>query len=154
MIEIALEGEIEKPLENMQEEIQFHTQGRQYGAVEVRFVTEKTVVAHGTATLKADDQALLPTYLGRRIVRLRIGKIPQEIEEEWLVTVILSEVKEDMKVILGNKDTTVGWWGYGLELFLHITERDFKKLPEVIELPENVRLNIVIKRAHQKNMPL
>lgn len=43
--------------------------------------------------LKDKKWALLPTYLGRITAMLRIGNIPHEIEEEWLVVVVLSEIK-------------------------------------------------------------
>lgn len=42
----------------------FYTIRKGYGPIEVRFANEEGAVACTTMTLKAEEWALLPTYLG------------------------------------------------------------------------------------------
>lgn len=61
-----------------------------------------------------------------------------EIDEECLVTVVLFEVKERIKIIQATRTQLLKW--YGLELFLQITDKDPK------DLPGEIRLNVVVER--------
>lgn len=38
------------------------------------------------------------------------------------------------------------WRGYSLESFVWITKKDLVNLPDVVEQPEEIRLNVEIKR--------
>lgn len=62
--------------------------------------------------LKIEKWALMPTYLGRRIARLRIGKIPPEIEEGWLAAAVLLEIKESVEKLQAMRTQQLNWSGY------------------------------------------
>lgn len=53
-------------------------------------------------TLRTEEWVLFLNYLGRKIVRIRIGKVLPEIEAEWLAAAILSHVKEDIGIVQSN----------------------------------------------------
>lgn len=108
--------------------------------MEVRFINKEAAVTCANKTLKTEEWALMPTYFGKRIAWLRIGKIPLEIEE-WLT----AEIKESVEIIQAARTQQLNWWGYSLELLLHITEKGLKELLEVNELPEEIELNIVVE---------
>lgn len=58
----------------------------------MRLEREETAVVYATTTLKMEEWVLLSTYHRRRIARLKMGRIPLEIKEEWLAAADLSEV--------------------------------------------------------------
>lgn len=52
-------------------------------------IHDEVVVAWSTLTLKSEEWMLFPTHLGRRMAKIRIGRVPPE----WLVAAVLSDVK-------------------------------------------------------------
>lgn len=60
----------------------------------VRFASEEKAIIHSANPLKLEDLALLPTYLGKRISKARIGRIPSEINESVIVVIIMANRKD------------------------------------------------------------
>lgn len=84
-------------------------------------------------------------YLDRRITRLRIGGVPQEIEPELLATTVLTDAKEEFNIVQATQIQQLNCWKYGLELFFKITNKDLGNLPETIKPPEEKRLNVIVE---------
>lgn len=63
-----------------------------------------------------------------------------------MVTVILLRTADDVQLVQPIKIQQPYWWGYGLELFYQIMEKDLRQLLEDVVLPEEICLNVVIER--------
>lgn len=109
----------------------FYTKGESYGAVEVRFANMELTVVYATTILETEKWLLFPTYIVRKIVRMSIGRAPPEIKVEWLAAAILSNVNENIRLGQATRTQQLNWWGYNLELFLIIPERNLRYLPKV-----------------------
>uniref|UniRef100_A0A0L8GL55 Uncharacterized protein n=1 Tax=Octopus bimaculoides TaxID=37653 RepID=A0A0L8GL55_OCTBM len=94
-MEELTEEEIEECLGEIVNEAMYIGRGRKFGTVEVRFATIEEATKHATNILRSTKIALLPSYRGRRSVRIRIPRVPPEIKPEWLVATVLAETKED-----------------------------------------------------------
>lgn len=88
---------------------------------------------------------MYPTYLGRRMAHIRVRKVPLEIEPEVLATSILEGTKEETEIGQASKTLQVNQWEFGLELFLLLSEKNFRKIPTQIELPEGKKLFVILK---------
>lgn len=92
-IGITPEKETEKSLE---------TRSRRYGYLELGFATEEVAYKNKTSPPKTEKRRnvySLSTYQGRRIARVRNGKVPSEIEEVWSAAAVLIETSEDVKIM-------------------------------------------------------
>lgn len=89
IIGIVLEEEVEHCLEGINQYIKFYTRSKGYRAIEVVFAIKEASIVHATTTLKMEEWELLSMYLGMRIARLRVDRIPREIEKVWLASASL-----------------------------------------------------------------
>lgn len=87
--EFAREGDIEDCLLTVIVDIAFINIGEMIGISRTWFVTEEETVRHSTITLSLTDTILLPTYMRRRNVRMRIERIPQKVKEVWTVAAVI-----------------------------------------------------------------
>lgn len=62
------------------EDITFDTGCPKYGSFEVKFANKEVAVVNDTEILKTSKRVLFPTYTEERISRIRVEKIPSEIE--------------------------------------------------------------------------
>lgn len=82
-------------------------------------------------------------YLGRRLARIRTGSIHPDVKPEWIVVTICKETKLEHEVVNKNRIKTRDWWGYGLEIFLRVEEKDLKGFPYII-VCKGKKLNTII----------
>lgn len=59
---------------------------------------------------------------------LCVGRIPSEIEPEWMAVVVLGGSGTDAEVMQASRAQQVNWWGFGLELFLSVSEERQRKV--------------------------
>ncbi|XP_052829386.1 uncharacterized protein LOC128249544 [Octopus bimaculoides] len=85
-IELATVEEIEECLKSIRKQTTFVTRGRTYATVEVRFATEVEAIKNSTEAIRSEEWVLLPSYCGKRVARVRVGKVLPELEEAWLMT--------------------------------------------------------------------
>lgn len=86
------------------------------------------------------------TYVSRKVdCKTSDGKNSSQIKEVWLVAVVLTEISENVQIIRVTRTQQVNLWRYGLKMLLQITEKDLKELPEIIELPDKMRLTIRVE---------
>lgn len=100
------------------------------GTIEVRFTTKEEARLHTTTT----NVTLLPTYMDRRNVRGRIGRVLAEIKSEWLMTAVIAAKEENAKMVSVRRTIILNWWSYSLETRLFATFKDIEKLPFEIEM--------------------
>lgn len=67
--------------------------------VEVRFKNAATTRLHSVTPLKTNKVLLLPTYLGWRTSKVKVGGMPPEINTAWLVDAIFLGLEEEMVVL-------------------------------------------------------
>lgn len=117
-IVMASEEAIEKSLYITRNNITFYTWGRRYGTVEVRFASEQVALKHFIESLRTNEWLHLSTYLRKRVPNVRIGRVPSEIKEVWLVADVSMGIKEELGVVQATRIQQLNWWGYGLELII------------------------------------
>lgn len=94
-IEITSEDIINECLGTSMDAVTFVGRRNKYDTIEVRFATKKVAAAYATMILRSEKMTLLPTYKGRRKIRLRIGRVILEIKLEWVAAAILSATEEN-----------------------------------------------------------
>lgn len=99
--------------------------------VEVSFNTYQIAKKYTTKIITSEKWKLFPVYMGKKIVRVKIGGILPTIRKEWVVAALIKDIKEDYKIISINNAQVIDWWGYGLEVFLSVSEKIRKELPQV-----------------------
>uniref|UniRef100_A0A0L8HDN2 CCHC-type domain-containing protein n=1 Tax=Octopus bimaculoides TaxID=37653 RepID=A0A0L8HDN2_OCTBM len=139
-IEIAETEVIEKCLKEITEEVVLFMRGKKYETVKVYFKTEQGAKKYSTMPLRTDEWPLLPVYCGRRAARVRIGRLPLEIDMEWLVSVVIYKCKDKVHIIKVERSREIEWWGLGVEFLAHITLPDRHNIAE-----ELVLLRIVVE---------
>lgn len=65
-------------------DIGFMTSGKRCTIIEVRFKSEEIARQHTSETLKI-EVVLLPIYMGKTILKIRIANIPLEVDAACLV---------------------------------------------------------------------
>uniref|UniRef100_A0A0L8FHC2 Uncharacterized protein n=1 Tax=Octopus bimaculoides TaxID=37653 RepID=A0A0L8FHC2_OCTBM len=121
----------------------FYSRGRKYGTVEVQFKNKEDAKKLSTVALRTTKWTLLPTYCGRRAARISIEKVLREINVEWLVAAIVFNCKEEVEVVKVEKSREINWWGFRLEVLIHVALPDLHNIAEELELPEGTRLRVV-----------
>lgn len=127
----------------MKVKITFVTRAKRYGTVEAVFEYENMAKKMAMEDFKSEKWWLFPMYMGRRLVRIRVGAIPSYVKPEWIVTTIVMEIKLDYEIVNTNRTKVVNWWGYGVEIFVTIA-KDFRDLPQII-MCVGRSLNVVIE---------
>ncbi|XP_014783152.1 uncharacterized protein LOC106878453 [Octopus bimaculoides] len=82
---------------------------------------------------------------GKRVARVRIGKVPPELEETWLMTAIMFNIKEEAKILKATRTQSIDYWGYGIELTIQATVEDLNRIDEDIVLPDDLRLRVKVE---------
>lgn len=70
----ATENDIEDSLKHIIDKTTFVNGVKILGSVRVRFTTEDLAIEHSTKTIRSENVISLPTYSGRRNVRVCTGK--------------------------------------------------------------------------------
>lgn len=82
---------------------------------------------YATKNIVTTKWKLFPVYMGRKIVRVRIGSIHPEFNVERILTAIDDNLQEEYKIVTTSVTQVVYWWGYDCEVFLAVSEDDWKK---------------------------
>uniref|UniRef100_A0A0L8I9B4 CCHC-type domain-containing protein n=1 Tax=Octopus bimaculoides TaxID=37653 RepID=A0A0L8I9B4_OCTBM len=77
--------------------------------------------------------------------RVRIGKLPSELDEAWLMTAIKYNMKEEAKISEATRTKSVDYWGYGIELTIQATVEDLNRIDEEIALPDDQKLRVKVE---------
>uniref|UniRef100_A0A0L8HUC8 Uncharacterized protein n=1 Tax=Octopus bimaculoides TaxID=37653 RepID=A0A0L8HUC8_OCTBM len=94
-------GTAGKYLKAMWCDIDYITRGKKFGTVEMRM---RNASQHSVKTLKTEDVGLIPMYMGMRTSRIRIGRIPPEIDLMWLVMAVVMNPEEKITLPHAFKD--------------------------------------------------
>lgn len=100
-----------------------------------------------------DNGYCFPTYMNKKLVFLRIGGVLPEIWPEWLAAGALADANEPYEVMSMSRTETVPMWGYGKSTFLHMDEKDSRKLPDELSMVDGRRINVIV-RGRQPLCPL
>lgn len=76
----------------------------------MKFIKEETAKRNSVQTIKTEEWALYPMYLGKSIARVRVSRVESYNESGWLVAAILEGTREDMEQ-LNLTVKLVGIWG-------------------------------------------
>lgn len=104
------------PLEEMEEvvislkcNIIFMDKAARFETVEVQFVSEATLKKYLLINIKTNKWWLFPIYMGRSVARIRTGAVHPDGKREWVVAVVLKEIKLVYKVESVYKTETLNW---------------------------------------------
>lgn len=81
-IGVTSADEIQKVLQEFKKDIKFKSRGVTFGEVDFLYRSKEITEKMTTRKLQSEDWVLIPAYIGRRMVRVRVGTIPPEIEKE------------------------------------------------------------------------
>lgn len=90
--------------------------GNPFTRIEVRFTRESKDRQHAKLLLKSNEMVLLPTYLGRRTFKVKVGEIPTVVDIAWLVTAIAVGLQNKVPIAQATKIHHQNWQGQGLEM--------------------------------------
>lgn len=78
---------------------------------------------------------------------MRVWRIPPKIQVEWLTAAILLHVKSGIAIIQASRTQQLNCWAYGIKLLIQITEEYLQGLPGLAELPDEIKLNVVVEES-------
>lgn len=64
---------------------------------------------------------------------------------EGLATAVLLNTSDEREILQATEIQQLNWWGFGLELFLLISEEDIKELLESINLTGEKKLHLIVE---------
>lgn len=94
--------------------------------MEEKYCNKELATISATNILKTEEWVFFPTSLGQRIAKIRVRRVPVEIEVEWLVAAILKAISKEIKIVQTTMTQRLNWWGFGLELLLVTSEGRYK----------------------------
>lgn len=113
-IDIAKEEILELVQNKIRNDITFYTRCVKFGSIEVRLQTKELAEINVTKILRTNG-FFFPTYLKKRITRIRVGKVPPEIEEEWLAVTVLCNKSNEIEILEVSKTQMLNWWALDWE---------------------------------------
>lgn len=90
---------------------------------------------------------LLPTYMRKWTVMVRIGKTPPEIKLIWLVAAIMTNTKKEVRLVEATSMRQLKWWWYSLELLIQATPSDKEGIIYEVILSEETKFRVIIERC-------
>ncbi|XP_036368115.1 uncharacterized protein LOC118767527 [Octopus sinensis] len=85
-------------------------------------------------TIKTEKVFLLPSYLGRKTTRIRVKRIPPDIEAELVVAAILIDNKDKVDILQATIADEGKWKGGVLEMSVQAEAEVLERLTEVITI--------------------
>lgn len=113
---VAPADQVEEIRGNYKEMIEFKSRGARFGEIDAICKNRKWADEMAMRKLRSERWVFFPTYMGKKIVRVRMEKITLELDKEGALAVIFNEMKET-KIIQVSHTNLVEWWGYGTEVF-------------------------------------
>lgn len=95
-------------LNEIREVITLYTHVANYGLIDVKFANKALTSIYATETGKIFKLILLLIYIGKRISRIREGKIPSHIEE-YLATIVLFNTSDEVEMLQITKTHLKRW---------------------------------------------
>lgn len=98
-IDWFLEKKIEMSLKPILERVEMMERGKVYSSVEVVFYKAEEAKKLSYKPLKTEEINFMPLYMGCRMARLRVRKIPKREDPLRVVATVLKPIMERMDVI-------------------------------------------------------
>lgn len=121
---IAPEKVARGTLKELKNNVIFYTGDAKFCFIETKLKNRETAVSNAMKQLRIEEWILFPTYLGKRVAQVRVGRIQPEIEAAWLAVAVLQGMSDEAEIIQVTKPQQLNWYGFGLELFLSISEEE------------------------------
>lgn len=61
-----------------------------------------------------------------------------------MASAVHANTRENVEAVQATKIQQLNWWGFGLELYVMITQKYIQEFPEIIELLNEKQLNIFV----------
>lgn len=78
------------------------------------------------------------------MAQIRTSANHPDVKVEWVVAATSKVIRLKREIVSSNRTKTWTWWSYGLEIFVTLSEEDYREMPYVL-LYMNKKLNIVFK---------
>lgn len=90
-------NEVLPPFSKSLEDTTYYSRGLKFGTIEFRFIDANTAYATSLTPVEIEKWILLPIYMDKRIVNIRIGCVTLEIKPVWMVAIALVSSEEPYK---------------------------------------------------------
>lgn len=105
-------------MEEVKKDVAFCTRGTEYDSTAIKFVNkEKLTAISATKVLKSRRWVFFLTWRGV----VDVGEVPPKVEAALLAIMLLG-AGDEVKMFQAAKTQLLNWWGFGLKLFLLMSE--------------------------------
>lgn len=95
-IGIAPTDQIKEIFVNFKEQIEFKSRNVEFGEGEVLYNDKSFTEEIIGSKLQSEKWVLSPTYMGMKVIRLRVERIPPEFEREWLLAAVINDLDKEV----------------------------------------------------------
>lgn len=67
------------------------------------------------------------------------------MKEVWLAVAVLMGMKAESRIVQVTRTQQLNWWSYNLVLIIQASRLDLMEAPEIIQLPGDVRLVMIVE---------
>lgn len=101
----------------IRKDARFYTRHATYASIEVKFANKAISSMNAMKLLQTGKWVLFATNLGIRIARISFGRIPTEIEAEWIPAAVFINTSDEGEMLhdTRRRKTQTGWavaWSY------------------------------------------
>lgn len=98
-IGIASEVMVQGAMEEFIKGIMSYTRGAKFGSIEIKCRNQEIATINAARQSKTEKWIRFPTDLGKRIVRVSVGRVSLEIETERLAATVLHRTSKDTAIV-------------------------------------------------------
>ncbi|CAI9726939.1 EPM2A-interacting 1-like [Octopus vulgaris] len=143
-IDKICDQKIEKCLKPIWQDITYLARGKKFGTIVVSFKNAETAQKHAIKSLESEDTMLIPIYIGMRTSKERIPRIPPGVNPMCLMAAVLVNREDNINLLPATVTENTYWTGQTLNLTLQADLKILERLPEIVEVGEEV-LNILVE---------
>uniref|UniRef100_A0A0L8H9F3 Uncharacterized protein n=1 Tax=Octopus bimaculoides TaxID=37653 RepID=A0A0L8H9F3_OCTBM len=88
---------------------------------------------------------MIPTYLGRRVAKIKISNVPPEIEEKWLVSAMCLDIEEEVNILEVTAVYHENWIGQEIQLLVQVDPANYEKIPHRIQLTKDSSFHVAVE---------
>lgn len=94
---------IEKCLGLVWNQVIYYNRGTKYATIQVHFSSVNEARKHSDKILNTEEEALLPTYMGRRTSRIRTEEVPPEVGVGWVTAALCHDWSDKLNILQINR---------------------------------------------------
>lgn len=124
---------IEAALKSIWEKIEFIKREKNYGSIEVIMESSKVVRLNSINPIKKDEVTLIPTYMGRRMTKIKVPKILPKANPNNVVVAVLKNINNRMEIIKVKMEEKQHWQDKTVNLWIQVESEVLSGIPETFD---------------------